>query len=99
MHGMTLLIITTDLLLNRIEFVFTHLCYTLPVSVIYVIVNGVYCKIAGGHIYEGPSARPKSSQPARDSRREAFAHRGVMAVLCCCLLCRQCCSGTMLTVW
>lgn len=49
---MTLVLIVTDLWLNRVEFVLSHLCYTIPVSIIYVTLNGVYCKIAGGYIYQ-----------------------------------------------
>lgn len=49
---MTMILICIDLFLNRVEFVFSHLIYTLPISVIYVTVNGVYCLVAGGYIYE-----------------------------------------------
>jgi hypothetical protein len=51
-HAVTFLLITTDLLLNRIEFVWPHLVYTMTISIVYLMVNGIYCRIAGGFIYQ-----------------------------------------------
>lgn len=51
-HALIMLVVYTDLMLNRVEFVLSHLAYTLPVSAVYVAVNGIYCAVAGGFIYE-----------------------------------------------
>ena len=38
-------------MLNRVEFVLTHVWYTMAVSVLYLILNGVYVGVSGSYIY------------------------------------------------
>jgi len=51
-HAITGVIISVDLALNRIEFIWGHVLYTLALSAVYLVVNGVYCAIVGGFIYQ-----------------------------------------------
>jgi hypothetical protein len=51
-HGITFVIIGTDLFLSRVEIVFAHLAYTLPLSGLYVLTNLLYDKLGGGFLYQ-----------------------------------------------
>jgi hypothetical protein len=51
-HGITMIIIGSDVWLGRVEFVFQHVHYILAVSVLYTACNGIYCAIAGGYLYQ-----------------------------------------------
>lgn len=42
----------TDLLLNKVEFVWPHVIYTLVVSVLYLTVNGIYSGVAHTFVYQ-----------------------------------------------
>lgn len=46
------MLIVTDLMLNRVRFVLPHVLYTLGVSVLYLLVNGIYCAAAHTFIYQ-----------------------------------------------
>jgi len=51
-HAVPIVTITIDLLLTRIEMVWTHLSHTMAASVLYTIVNGVYVGVSGDPIYD-----------------------------------------------